>query len=65
VSLTAAAQLTPVLYVSTEMTDAQSAWRMLMLESGLNDPMAVYLTISLSIALFMNWYNRRISLVER
>jgi replicative DNA helicase len=36
-SLTAAAQLTPVLYVSTEMTDAQSAWRMLMLESGLND----------------------------
>jgi general L-amino acid transport system permease protein len=27
--------------------------------------MAVYLTISLSIALFMNWYNRRIALVER
>ncbi|MFM8989622.1 MAG: amino acid ABC transporter permease, partial [Alphaproteobacteria bacterium] len=27
--------------------------------------MAVYLTISLSISLFMNWYNRRIALVER
>ncbi len=27
--------------------------------------MAVYLTISLSIALFMNWYNARIALVER
>jgi len=27
--------------------------------------MAVYLTISLSIALFMNWYNKRIALVER
>ena len=27
--------------------------------------MAVYLTISLSIALFMNWYNRRVALVER
>lgn len=27
--------------------------------------MAVYLTISLSISLFMNWYNRKIALVER
>ncbi len=27
--------------------------------------MAVYLTISLTIALFMNWYNRRVALVER
>ncbi len=27
--------------------------------------MAVYLVISLSISLFMNWYNRRIALVER
>lgn len=27
--------------------------------------MAVYLTISLSISLFMNWYNARIKLVER
>jgi len=27
--------------------------------------MAVYLTISLSISLFMNWYNKQIALVER
>jgi general L-amino acid transport system permease protein len=27
--------------------------------------MAVYLTISLSISLFMNWYNKHIALVER
>jgi general L-amino acid transport system permease protein len=27
--------------------------------------MAVYLTISLSISAFMNWYNARIALVER
>ena len=27
--------------------------------------MAVYLTISLSISLFMNWYNSHIALVER
>ncbi|MFP5406911.1 MAG: ABC transporter permease subunit, partial [Gammaproteobacteria bacterium] len=27
--------------------------------------MAVYLTISLLISLFMNWYNARVSLVER
>ncbi|MCK8785064.1 amino acid ABC transporter permease [Roseomonas sp. NAR14] len=27
--------------------------------------MGVYLTISLSISLFMNWYNKRIALVER
>jgi len=27
--------------------------------------MAVYLAISLSISLFMNWYNARIALVER
>ncbi|MGH6917686.1 MAG: amino acid ABC transporter permease, partial [Geminicoccaceae bacterium] len=27
--------------------------------------MAVYLTLSLAISLFMNWYNRRIALVER
>ena len=27
--------------------------------------MVVYLTISLSISLFMNWYNKRIALVER
>ena len=27
--------------------------------------MLVYLTISLSISLFMNWYNSRIALVER
>ena len=27
--------------------------------------MAVYLTISLSISAFMNWYNRSIALVER
>jgi general L-amino acid transport system permease protein len=25
----------------------------------------VYLTISLTISLFMNWYNARIALVER
>ncbi len=27
--------------------------------------MAVYLTISLVISLFMNWYNARMALVER
>jgi len=27
--------------------------------------MAVYLTISLSISAFMNWYNDRVRLVER
>ena len=27
--------------------------------------MAVYLSISLGISLFMNWYNTRIALVER
>jgi general L-amino acid transport system permease protein len=27
--------------------------------------MAVYLTISLLISAYMNWYNRRIALVER
>jgi general L-amino acid transport system permease protein len=27
--------------------------------------MAVYLTISLAISAFMNWYNNRIALVER
>jgi general L-amino acid transport system permease protein len=27
--------------------------------------MAVYLVISLLISAFMNWYNRRIALVER
>ena len=27
--------------------------------------MAVYLTISLSISAFLNWYNKRIALVER
>jgi general L-amino acid transport system permease protein len=27
--------------------------------------MAVYLTLSLTISLFMNWYNRRMALVER
>ena len=27
--------------------------------------MAVFLVISLSISLFMNWYNARIALVER
>ena len=27
--------------------------------------MAVYLSISLSISLFMNWYNKHIALVER
>ena len=27
--------------------------------------MLVYLTISLLISLFMNWYNKRIALVER
>jgi general L-amino acid transport system permease protein len=27
--------------------------------------MAVYLTISLSVSFFMNWYNKRMSLVER
>ena len=27
--------------------------------------MAVYLTISLSISVFMNWYNAHIALVER
>jgi general L-amino acid transport system permease protein len=27
--------------------------------------MAVYLTLSLLISLFMNWYNRRVALVER
>jgi general L-amino acid transport system permease protein len=32
---------------------------------GIAYVMAVYLTISLSISLFMNWYNARIALVER
>jgi general L-amino acid transport system permease protein len=32
---------------------------------GVGIIMAVYLTISLSISLFMNWYNKRIRLVER
>jgi general L-amino acid transport system permease protein len=32
---------------------------------GVTMIMAVYLTISLAISLFMNWYNKRISLVER
>jgi general L-amino acid transport system permease protein len=32
---------------------------------GVGIIMAVYLTISLSISLFMNWYNARIALVER
>jgi general L-amino acid transport system permease protein len=32
---------------------------------GIATIMAVYLTISLSISLFMNWYNARIALVER
>jgi general L-amino acid transport system permease protein len=27
--------------------------------------MAVYLSISLAISLFMNWYNARVRLVER
>jgi general L-amino acid transport system permease protein len=27
--------------------------------------MSVYLTVSLTISAFMNWYNRRIALVER
>jgi len=27
--------------------------------------MGVYLTISLTISAFMNWYNRRVALVER
>jgi general L-amino acid transport system permease protein len=27
--------------------------------------MTVYLTISLGISLFMNWYNKHIALVER
>jgi general L-amino acid transport system permease protein len=27
--------------------------------------MAVYLTVSLLISLFMNWYNKRMALVER
>jgi general L-amino acid transport system permease protein len=27
--------------------------------------MAIYLSLSLSISAFMNWYNRRIALVER
>ena len=27
--------------------------------------MAVYLVLSLTISLFMNWYNRAIALVER
>jgi len=32
---------------------------------GIGLIMAVYLTISISISLFMNWYNARIALVER
>ena len=32
---------------------------------GIGIIMLVFLTISLSIALFMNWYNKRIALVER
>jgi general L-amino acid transport system permease protein len=32
---------------------------------GISLIMAIYLTISLSIALFMNWYNRAVALVER
>jgi len=27
--------------------------------------MGVYLTISLLISMFMNWYNKRVALVER
>jgi general L-amino acid transport system permease protein len=27
--------------------------------------MGTYLSISLSISIFMNWYNKRIALVER
>jgi len=27
--------------------------------------MAVYLTISLAISAFMNWYNNRVRLIER
>ena len=27
--------------------------------------MTVYLSISLSISMFMNWYNKRMALVER
>jgi len=27
--------------------------------------MGAYLTVSLSISIFMNWYNKRIALVER
>ena len=32
---------------------------------GIGIIMAVYLTISLSISAFMNWYNKRIALKER
>jgi general L-amino acid transport system permease protein len=32
---------------------------------GIALSMAVYLTISLLISLFMNWYNRLVRLVER
>ena len=32
---------------------------------GIGIIMAVYLSFSLSISLFMNWYNKRIALVER
>ena len=35
------------------------------LHEGIALIMAVYLSISLSISLFMNWYNARIALVER
>jgi len=27
--------------------------------------LGVYLSISLSVSVFMNWYNRRVALVER
>ncbi|MFN4089431.1 MAG: amino acid ABC transporter permease [Alphaproteobacteria bacterium] len=32
---------------------------------GISIMMGIYLTISLSISAFMNWYNRRVALVER
>ena len=32
---------------------------------GIGYIMVVYLTISLSISAFMNWYNKHVALVER
>ena len=34
-------------------------------QDGVANTMSVYLAISISISLLMNWYNKRIALIER